>query len=94
MNVINLYTSEKYEEMVEAFKLINPDVLDGEEALAAYKAIADFIPSNKCMDQFFKRALDSFNSGKFQPMGANMGILPGIDLKIKDKKKYIQNKTY
>ncbi|MCQ2459541.1 MAG: methylenetetrahydrofolate--tRNA-(uracil(54)-C(5))-methyltransferase (FADH(2)-oxidizing) TrmFO [Ruminococcus sp.] len=29
---------------------------------------------------------DPYNSGKFQPMGANMGILPGIDLKIKDKK--------
>ena len=29
---------------------------------------------------------DSFNSGKFQPMGANMGILPDIGTKIKDKK--------
>ena len=29
---------------------------------------------------------DSFNSGKFQPMGANMGILPDIGMKIKDKK--------
>lgn len=33
---------------------------------------------------------DSFNSGKFQPMGANMGILPDIGMKIKDKKlKYV-----
>ncbi len=29
---------------------------------------------------------DRFNSGKFQPMGANMGILPDIGMKIKDKK--------
>lgn len=29
---------------------------------------------------------DIFNSGKFQPMGANMGILPDIGMKIKDKK--------
>ena len=29
---------------------------------------------------------DSFNSCKFQPMGANMGILPDIGMKIKDKK--------
>lgn len=29
---------------------------------------------------------DPYNSGKFQPMGANMGILPDIGIKIKDKK--------
>lgn len=29
---------------------------------------------------------DKFNSGKFQPMGANMGILPDIGRKIRDKK--------
>ena len=29
---------------------------------------------------------DSFNNGKFQPMGANMGILPDIGVRIKDKK--------
>jgi len=29
---------------------------------------------------------DPFNSGKFQPMGANMGILPDIGRRIKDKK--------
>lgn len=29
---------------------------------------------------------DPFNSGKFQPMGANMGILPDIGVKIRDKK--------
>ena len=29
---------------------------------------------------------DPFNSGKFQPMGANMGILPDIGKRIKDKK--------
>lgn len=29
---------------------------------------------------------DSFNSGKFQPMGANMGILPDIGIRIRDKK--------
>lgn len=29
---------------------------------------------------------DSFNSGKFQPMGANMGILPDIGVRIRDKK--------
>lgn len=29
---------------------------------------------------------DPFNSGKFQPMGANMGILPDIGVRIKDKK--------
>ncbi|MBR6069091.1 MAG: methylenetetrahydrofolate--tRNA-(uracil(54)-C(5))-methyltransferase (FADH(2)-oxidizing) TrmFO [Ruminococcus sp.] len=29
---------------------------------------------------------DPFNDGKFQPMGANMGILPDIGARIKDKK--------
>lgn len=29
---------------------------------------------------------DPFNNGKFQPMGANMGILPDIGRRIKDKK--------
>lgn len=29
---------------------------------------------------------DPFNNGKFQPMGANMGILPDIGMRIKDKK--------
>ena len=29
---------------------------------------------------------DTYNSGKFQPMGANMGILPDIGVRIKDKK--------
>ncbi len=29
---------------------------------------------------------DSYNAGKFQPMGANMGILPDIGVRIKDKK--------
>lgn len=29
---------------------------------------------------------DSFNNGKFQPMGANMGILPDIGTRIRDKK--------
>lgn len=29
---------------------------------------------------------DTFNDGKFQPMGANMGILPDIGVRIKDKK--------
>lgn len=29
---------------------------------------------------------DTFNSGKFQPMGANMGILPDINERIRDKK--------
>ncbi len=29
---------------------------------------------------------DEFNDGKFQPMGANMGILPGLDVKIRGKR--------
>lgn len=29
---------------------------------------------------------DPFNSGKFQPMGANMGVLPDIGVRIRDKK--------
>lgn len=29
---------------------------------------------------------DRFNIGKFQPMGANMGILPDIEVRIRDKK--------
>ena len=29
---------------------------------------------------------DPYNNGQFQPMGANMGILPDIGKKIKDKK--------
>lgn len=33
---------------------------------------------------------DSFNDGNFQPMGANMGILPDFPDRIKDKKKKYQ----
>ncbi|MCM1507032.1 MAG: methylenetetrahydrofolate--tRNA-(uracil(54)-C(5))-methyltransferase (FADH(2)-oxidizing) TrmFO [Ruminococcus flavefaciens] len=29
---------------------------------------------------------DPYNAGKFQPMGANMGILPDLSVRIKDKK--------
>jgi len=29
---------------------------------------------------------DSYNESNFQPMGANMGILPDLDVRIKDKK--------
>lgn len=29
---------------------------------------------------------DPFNAGSFQPMGANMGILPDIGIRIRDKK--------
>ena len=35
---------------------------------------------------------DNFNSGKFQPMGANMGILPDIGERIRDKK--LKYETY
>ena len=33
---------------------------------------------------------DSFNDGNFQPMGSNMGILPELPERIKDKKKKYQ----
>ncbi|MBP1592944.1 MAG: FADH(2)-oxidizing methylenetetrahydrofolate--tRNA-(uracil(54)-C(5))-methyltransferase TrmFO, partial [Oscillospiraceae bacterium] len=33
---------------------------------------------------------DSFNEGNFQPMGSNMGILPELPERIKDKKKKYQ----
>ncbi len=44
------------------------------------------LPSDTMTGALSAYVSDPFNSGKFQPMGANMGILPDIGRRIKDKK--------
>lgn len=44
------------------------------------------LPSDTMTGALSAYISDSYNSGKFQPMGANMGILPDIGVRIKDKK--------
>ena len=44
------------------------------------------LPSDTMTGALSRYVSDPFNSGNFQPMGANMGILPDIGVRIKDKK--------
>ncbi|MDO4862883.1 MAG: methylenetetrahydrofolate--tRNA-(uracil(54)-C(5))-methyltransferase (FADH(2)-oxidizing) TrmFO [Ruminococcus sp.] len=44
------------------------------------------LPSDTMTGALSAYISDPFNDGKFQPMGANMGILPDIGVRIKDKK--------
>lgn len=43
------------------------------------------LPSETMTGALINYVSDSFNIGKFQPMGANMGILPDIQVRIRDK---------
>lgn len=44
------------------------------------------LPADTMTGALSRYVSDPFNNGKFQPMGANMGILPDIGVRIKDKK--------
>lgn len=44
------------------------------------------LPSDTMTGALTAYISDPYNNGKFQPMGANMGILPDIGVRIKDKK--------
>lgn len=44
------------------------------------------LPADTMTGALSRYVSDPFNSGSFQPMGANMGILPDIGVRIKDKK--------
>lgn len=44
------------------------------------------LPADTMTGALSRYISDPFNNGKFQPMGANMGILPDIGERIKDKK--------
>jgi methylenetetrahydrofolate--tRNA-(uracil-5-)-methyltransferase len=44
------------------------------------------LPAETMTGALCRYVSDPFNSGKFQPMGANMGILPDIGVRIRDKK--------
>lgn len=44
------------------------------------------LPRNTMLGALAAYISDPYNSGKFQPMGANMGILPELDRRIRDKK--------
>ncbi len=44
------------------------------------------LPNDTMLGALSAYISDPFNDGKFQPMGANMGILPDIGVRIKDKK--------
>ncbi len=44
------------------------------------------LPSDTMLGALSNYISDTYNDGKFQPMGANMGILPDIGVRIKDKK--------
>lgn len=45
-----------------------------------------FLPRDTMTGALSAYISDTYNSGKFQPMGANMGILPDIGRRIRDKK--------
>ena len=44
------------------------------------------LPEDTMLGALSSYISDPFNDGKFQPMGANMGILPDIGVRIRDKK--------
>lgn len=44
------------------------------------------LPRETMIGSLMNYVSDSFNIRKFQPMGANMGILPDIEVRIRDKK--------
>ena len=44
------------------------------------------LPADTMTGALSRYVSDPFNSSNFQPMGANMGILPDIGVRIKDKK--------
>lgn len=62
-------------------------IIAGIEAARKIKGLEPLVLPNDTMTGALSRYIsDPFNAGKFQPMGANMGILPDIGVRIKDKK--------
>ena len=62
-------------------------IIAGIAAARKIKGLEPLVLPNYTMTGALSRYIsDPFNAGKFQPMGANMGILPDIGVRIKDKK--------
>ena len=62
-------------------------IIAGIAAARKIKGLESLVLPNDTMTGALSRYIsDPFNAGKFQPMGANMGILPDIGVRIKDKK--------
>lgn len=62
-------------------------IIAGIAAARKIKGLEPLVLPNDTMTGALSRYIsDPFNAGKFQPMGANMGILPDIGVRIKDKK--------
>ena len=61
-------------------------IIAGIAAARKIKGLEPLVLPNDTMTGALSRYIsDPFNAGKFQPMGANMGILPDIGVRIKDK---------
>lgn len=62
-------------------------IIAGIAAARKIKGLEPLVLPNDTMTGALSRYIsDPFYAGKFQPMGANMGILPDIGVRIKDKK--------
>lgn len=62
-------------------------IIAGIAAARKIKGLEPLVLPNDTMTGALSRYIsDPFNAGKFQPMGANIGILPDIGVRIKDKK--------
>ena len=62
-------------------------IIAGIAAARKIKGLAPLeLPPDTMTGALSRYISDSFNSGKFPPMGANMGILPDIGRRIRDKK--------
>ena len=62
-------------------------IIAGIAAARKIKGLEPLVLPNDTMTGALSRYIsDPFNAGKFQPMGANMGRLPDIGVRIKDKK--------
>ena len=62
-------------------------IIAGIAAARKIRGLEPLVLPNDTMTGALSRYIsDPFNAGKFQPMGANMGILPDIGVRIKDKK--------
>lgn len=62
-------------------------IIAGIAAARKIKGLEPLVLPNDTMTGALSRYIsDPFNAGNFQPMGANMGILPDIGVRIKDKK--------
>ncbi len=62
-------------------------IIAGISAARRIKALEPLIlPKDTMIGALCRYVSDPYNSGKFQPMGANMGILPDLGVRIKDKR--------